>query len=114
SIFGGNTIDVKPTGSVELDLGIRYSKQDNPALSPRNRTNTGFDFNQRISVGLNGMVGTRLKVSGNYDTQSTFNFQNIFKLEYSPTEDDIIQKIEVGHVSLPLNKIGRASCRERV
>lgn len=103
SIFGGNTIDVKPTGSVELDLGIRYSKQDNPALSPRNRTNTGFDFNQRISVGLNGMVGTRLKVSGNYDTQSTFNFQNIFKLEYSPTEDDIIQKIEIGNVSFPLN-----------
>lgn len=103
SIFGGNSIDVKPTGSVELDLGIRFSKQDNPALSPRNRTNLGFDFNQRISVGLNGMVGTRLKVSGNYDTQSTFNFQNLIKLEYSPTEDDIIQKIEVGNVSFPLN-----------
>src|SRR5690606_1802923 len=55
------------------------------------------------SVGLNGMVGTRLKVSGNYDTQSTFNFQNLIKLEYSPTEDDIIQKIEVGNVSFPLN-----------
>lgn len=103
TIFGGNTIDVRPTGTVELDLGIRYSKQDNPALSPRNRTNLGFDFNQRISMGLNGMVGTRLKVTGNYDTQSTFNFQNLIKLEYTPTEDDIIQKIEVGNVSLPLN-----------
>src|SRR5690606_39946688 len=51
----------------------------------------------------NGMVGTRLKVTGNYDTQSTFNFQNLFKLEYTPTEDDIIQKIEIGNVSFPLN-----------
>jgi len=38
SIFGSNTIDVKPNGSVEVDFGIRYSKQDNPVISPRNRT----------------------------------------------------------------------------
>jgi len=51
TIFGGNTIDVKPTGSVEMDLGLRYTKQDNPSFSPRNRTTTTFDFNQRISLG---------------------------------------------------------------
>ena len=103
SIFGSNTIDVKPTGSVELDLGIRYTKQDNPSFSPRNRANLSFDFDQRVSLSLMGKVGTRLAVSANYDTQSTFAFQNLIKLEYTPTEDDIIQKIEVGNVSLPLN-----------
>ncbi|WP_339835488.1 cell surface protein SprA, partial [uncultured Flavobacterium sp.] len=103
TIFGGNTIDVKPTGSVEMDLGMRFTKQDNPALSPRNRKNFTFDFNQRISMGLQGKVGTRLNVNVNYDTQSTFAFQNLIKLEYTPTEDDIIQKIEVGNVSLPIN-----------
>jgi len=102
TIFGGNTIDVKPTGSVEMDLGVRYTKQDNPALSPRNRSQTVFDFQQRISMSLNGKVGTRLNVNANYDTQSTFAFQNLIKLEYTPTEDDIIQKIEVGNVSMPL------------
>lgn len=103
SIFGSNTIDVKPTGTVELDLGVRFTKQDNPAFSPRNRTTTSFDFDQRISVGLQGKVGTRLNVNINYDTQSTFAFQNLIKLEYAPTEDDIIQKIEVGNVSFPLS-----------
>jgi cell surface protein SprA len=103
TIFGSNTIDVKPTGSVEIDLGMRYTKQDNPAFSPRNRTTTTFDFDQRISMGLQGKVGTRLNVNANYDTESTFAFQNLIKLEYAPTEDDIIQKIEVGNVSLPLN-----------
>jgi len=103
SIFGSNTIDVKPTGSVEMDMGVRYTKQDNPSYSPRNRSNLAFDFDQRISMSLMGKVGTRLNVNANYDTQSTFNFQNLFKLEYAPTEDDIIQKIEVGNVSMPLN-----------
>ncbi|TGD57261.1 cell surface protein SprA [Flavobacterium humi] len=103
SIFGSNTIDVKPTGTVEVDLGARYSKQDNPAFSPRNRSSTTFDFDQRISLSLLGKVGTKLKVNANYDTESTFAFQNLIKLEYTPTEDDILQKIEVGNVSMPLN-----------
>lgn len=103
SIFGGNTIEVIPQGSVEMDLGVLYSKQDNPTFSPRNRSNFTFDFDQRISLSLLGKVGTRLQVTANYDTQSTFDFQNLIKLEYTPTEDDIIRKIEVGNVSMPLN-----------
>ena len=103
TIFGSNTIDIKPTGSIEMDFGVRYTKQDNPAFSPRNRSVVAFDFNQRISMSLMGKVGTRLNVNVNYDTQSTFDFQNLIKLEYTPTEDDIIQKIEVGNVTMPLN-----------
>ena len=103
SIFGGNTIEVIPQGTVEMDLGILFTKQDNPTFSPRNRSNFTFDFDQRISLSLLGKVGERLQVTANYDTQSTFDFQNIIKLEYTPTEDDIVRKIEVGNVSMPLN-----------
>ncbi|WP_452231546.1 T9SS outer membrane translocon Sov/SprA [Lacinutrix sp. MEBiC02595] len=103
TIFGSNTIEVVPQGSVEMDLGVLFTKQDNPSFSPRNRSNFTFDFDQRISLSLLGKVGTRLQVTANYDTESTFDFQNLVKLEYTPTEDDIIQKIEVGNVSMPLN-----------
>src|SRR5699024_10577686 len=103
TIFGGSTIDIVPQGSVEVDLGMLFNKQDNPSLSPRNRKNFTFDFDQRISLSLLGKVGERLDVNINYDTQSTFDFQNQIKLEYTPTEDDIIQSIEVGNVSMPLN-----------
>lgn len=103
TVFGGNTIEVIPQGSVEMDLGVLFTKQDNPSFSPRNRSNFTFDFDQRISLSLLGKVGTRLQVTANYDTQSTFDFQNLIKLEYTPTEDDIVRKIEVGNVSMPLN-----------
>ncbi len=103
TIFGGNTIELIPQGSVAVDLGARYQKNDNPSLSPRNRSNLGFDFNQRINLSLLGKVGTRLSINANYDTQAIFDFQNLLKLEYAPTEDDIVRKIEVGNVSMPLS-----------
>jgi cell surface protein SprA len=103
SIFGGNTIEVIPQGSVAMDLGVLWQKNDNPALSPRNRTNLSFDFDQRISLSLLGKVGERLQVTANYDTEATFDFQNLVKLDYTPTEDDILRKIEVGNVNMPLN-----------
>ncbi|MBL4624840.1 MAG: cell surface protein SprA [Flavobacteriales bacterium] len=43
-----------------------------------------------------------MKLSTNYNTESTFEFENQMKLEYTGYEDEIIKKIEAGNVSLPL------------
>ena len=103
SVFGGRNISLTPQGSVGVDLGVRYTRNDNPAVSPRNRSSWGLDFEQRISLGLTGQIGTRLKLNAQYDTQASFDFQNVFKLEYAPDEDDIIQKIELGNISMPIS-----------
>jgi len=103
SVFGGNTIEVIPQGSIAMDLGVLWQKNDNPSLSPRQRTNLAFDFDQQIRLSMLGKIGERLQVNANYDTEATFDFQNIVKLDYTPTEDDILQKIEVGNVNMPLN-----------
>lgn len=103
NIFGGSEIQLIPQGSVEMDLGVLYSKSDNPVYSPRNRSNLSLDFDQRIQLSMLGNIGERLSVRANYDTESTFDFQNQLKLEYTPDQDDIVQKIEVGNVSMPLN-----------
>ena len=50
-----------------------------------------------------GKIGDKLKLTTNFNTESTFDFENQMKLEYTGYEDEIIKKIEVGNVSLPLN-----------
>src|SRR5699024_4336877 len=102
-IFGGDEIELIPQGSAEVSLGVLYNKRDNPSLSPRNRRSLTMDFDEFINMSLQGHIGSRLNINANYDTHSTFDFQNQIKLEYSPGEDDIIQKIEVGNVNMPLN-----------
>ena len=86
TIFGSNEINVRPQGSIGIDLGIRYQKTDNPGFSPRNRRNFNFDFDQRISLSLLGNIGERLQITANYDTESTFDFQNLIKLQFNPPQ----------------------------
>ena len=102
-IFGSNTIDIRPQGFAQLSLGGRIQKLDNPIIPERNRTNFTFDFDQQIQMNITGKVGEKLKVNTNYDTESTFSFENQIKLEYTGDEDEIIKKLELGNVSLPLN-----------
>ena len=84
SIFGSNVIDINPQGSIGVDLGVRYQKNDNPAASPRNRSSFSFDFDQRITLSLLGKIGDRLQLTANYDTESTFDFQNLIKVQFNP------------------------------
>ena len=101
-IFGGNTIDIKPRGSAEIIFGLNISRTDNPRIPIDQRRITTFNFDQRIQLNLVGNIGDKLKITTNYNTQATFDFENQVKLDYTGYEDEIIQKIEAGNVSLPL------------
>ncbi|WP_282071038.1 cell surface protein SprA [Polaribacter atrinae] len=102
TIFGGSEIKVTPTGSLNLKLGFIYQNTENPQLSEENRSSFTFDFDQQINASIRAQVGTRLDFTANYDTQSTFDFQNLVKIGYEPTEDDILQGIEAGNISMPI------------
>lgn len=102
-IFGGDEINIRPQGSAELSFGVNISKYDNPVLPIKQRRVTTFDFQQRINLNLVGQIGDKLKLTIAQNTEATFNFQNQVKIEYTGYEDEIIQKIEAGNVSLPLN-----------
>jgi cell surface protein SprA len=102
-IFGGNTVDIRPTGSAELIFGFITNRNQNPAIPVKQRKITNFDFNMKIQLNLVGKIGEKLKLTTNYNTEASFDFENQMKLEYNGLEDEIIKKVEAGNVSLPLN-----------
>jgi cell surface protein SprA len=102
-IFGGNTINVKPQGYVEVSFGYQMNTTDNPAIPERLRKVPTFDFNQKIQMNVMGEIGTKMKMRVNYNTEASFDYENKMNLEYTGDEDEIIKRIEAGNVSLPLN-----------
>jgi len=102
TIFGSNTIDIRPQGSAEVSFGVLYNKRDDPALDVRQRKTTNFDFDMRIQMNVVAKIGDKIEFKANYNTESSFDFENTLKLKYEGKEDEIIKLIEAGNVSLPL------------
>lgn len=101
-IFGSNTIEIIPEGSAELTFGLNHSKSLTSLVTQDQQKSTTFDFKSKIQMNVNGKIGEKLTMAVQYNTEATFDFENNVKVEYTGYEDEIIQKIEAGNVSLPL------------
>ena len=101
-IFGGNFIDLQVNGFVNLDFGGKFQKVENPSIPIRQQRNGGFNYDQQINLNINGKVGEKLLITANFDNNNTFDFQNNLKLDYTGFDEEIVRKIEIGNVSMPV------------
>ncbi|GAA4821035.1 cell surface protein SprA [Algivirga pacifica] len=102
-LFGGSTMVFNTSGSVLLDFGGRWQRVDNPQLPVRQQRVGGFNFDQQIGMALEGKIGEKLSISGNFDTKSVFQFDQRYNVSYTAYDHDIIQDIQVGNVSFPVS-----------
>ncbi|WP_223651330.1 cell surface protein SprA [Hymenobacter psoromatis] len=102
-IFGGSYVDIRPAGSLTFKAGAKYNVNRNPALTLRQQSVGDFIFEQNMNLSLSGQVGTKLKLTFNYDTRAAFDFDNQMKFDYAGQPTDIIRKLDLGNVSMPLN-----------
>jgi cell surface protein SprA len=103
TIFGNNTVDIRPQGSAEISFGLVSNRRDDPMLSTRQRRQTNFDFTEKIQMNVIAKIGDKIEFKTSYNSEATFDFENKLKLKYEGKEDEIIQLIEGGDVNLPLN-----------
>ena len=100
-IFGPGGVSLKTQGSVQVQMGVKSNKTDNPSLSLSSRRKTYFDFDQKIQATIAAGVGDRMKFNMTYNTDATFDFDSKnLKLAYEGKEDDIVKNIEAGNVSM--------------
>ncbi len=100
-VFGPGGVRLTTQGSVQISMGIKSNKTDNPALSLKSRRKTYFDFDQKIQATIGASVGDKLKFNMTYNTDATFDFDSKnLKLAYEGKEDEIIKLIEAGNVSM--------------
>ncbi|MBQ9556773.1 MAG: cell surface protein SprA [Muribaculaceae bacterium] len=101
SVFGPGGVQLKTTGSVVINMGVKSNSTDNPALSVSQRRKTYFDFDQKIQANITATVGDKMKFNMSYNTGATFDFDSKnLKLAYEGKEDEIIKNIEAGNVSM--------------
>ena len=101
TVFGPGGLQLKTTGSVVINMGVKTNSTDNPSLSISQRRKTYFDFEQKIQANITATVGDKMRFNMSYNTGATFDFDTKnLKLAYEGKEDEIIKNIEAGNVSM--------------
>ncbi len=100
SIFGPPRISLRINGAVDIHGAWRNETTEGVTASLLGNTRNEPDFKQQVQINVNGTIGDKLKISADWNTERDFQYENQLKLKYTGYEDEIIQSIEAGNVSL--------------
>jgi hypothetical protein len=103
SIFGANRIAMTINGGIDVHAGFRNINYDQYTSSPLGQSQSTPDFKQEIQVTVKGEIGDKLKIDADWNTQRTFEYENQLHVKYQGYEDELVQSVEAGNVSLPTN-----------
>jgi hypothetical protein len=105
SIFGKNVINLRITGAVDIHVAFRSTSSDQVVFNRSDAVRNEPNFNQDVQVNVDGTVGDKLKITADWNTQRTFEYENQLKIKYTGYEDEIIQSVEAGNVSLQTSSL---------
>ena len=100
SIFGEPKISLRIGGAVDIHGAFRSETTEGVTASRLGNTRNEPDFKQQVQINVNGTIGDKLNISADWNTERTFEYENQLKIKYTGYEDEIIQSIEAGNVSL--------------
>ncbi len=98
-IVGTGTVDIKPSGYVDILAGFQTQNIKNPTLPERARRFGGFDFNMNSQFQVDAKIGDKLNLPINYNTLANFDFENQLKLDYQGGPDEILKQFQAGNVN---------------
>jgi len=100
TVFGKPQVDLRLNGQADINAGVKYRKSDEQVNITGDATQVNPNFKQDLRLGVTGTIGDKLRINVDWDTQSQFDFQNQVKLNYTGYEDEILQSVEAGNVTM--------------
>ncbi len=100
SIFGTPKINLQIGGAVDIKAGWRNESTEGVTASLLGNTRNEPSFSQQVQINVRGTIGEKLQINADWNTERQFEYENQLKIKYTGFEDEIIQSIEAGNVSL--------------
>lgn len=100
TIFGRPEVNLSVTGTANMDVGASIQETLDPSLPPDQQRRIDPLFNQNLQLNIEGTIGDKLFIRTDWDTERSFDWQNRLNIVYEGYEDEIIQSIELGNVSM--------------
>ncbi len=102
TIFGGDRVSLSVTGQININGGFRHEKRSQVKTAYNRGSDYNFKMEQTQQFKVQGNVGDKVTVSVDQDSERPFDFENTVRLNYEGYDDEIIQSIQAGNISLSL------------
>lgn len=100
TIFGKPEVNLRVNGTADMNLGASIRKTENTEIPRDQQTQVDPTFNQSLKLNIQGTIGDKLSIQTDWDTEREFDFMNRLSIVYQGYEDEILQQIEMGNVSM--------------
>jgi len=95
-------VSLRVNGNININGKMVFQDQELVRSSIRETQNTHLEFDQKQAVNIEGKIGDRITVKMDRDSERDFDWENNIRISYEGEEDDIVQKVEAGNISLSL------------
>lgn len=102
TIFGGDQVSLSVTGQINIRGGFRHEKRSEVKTAINRGSDYNFKMEQTQQFRVTGNIGEKVTVSVDQDSERPFDFENTIKLDYKGYDDEILQSIQAGNISLSL------------
>ena len=89
-------------GNINLSGKLVNQDQELVRSSYKEQEKTNFKFDQKQQLNVQGKVGERITISLDQNSERDFDWENTIRVDYAGDEDDILQRLEIGNISLAL------------
>lgn len=93
---------LRVSGNVNINGKMVFQEQELVRSTLSQTQNTHLEFDQKQNLNIQGKIGDRITVSMDQDSERDFDWENNIRISYEGQEDDIVQKVEAGNISLSL------------
>lgn len=95
-------VSLTARGNVTVKGNLVFQDQELIRSKVNETQNTHLEFDQTQRISVEGKIGERVSVNVDHDSERDFSWENNIRINYKGEEDDIIQSVDAGNVSLTL------------
>ncbi|MCF7797363.1 MAG: cell surface protein SprA, partial [Candidatus Marinimicrobia bacterium] len=100
--IAGQRVSLRVRGDININGNLTKNDQSQTATTANQYESTNFQIKQTQAFKIEGKVGDRVSINVDQDSERDFDFENSLQIQYNGTEDEIIQKVEAGNITLNL------------
>jgi cell surface protein SprA len=100
TIFGKPEVNLRINGTANMNVGASIETTENPNIPQDQQTQVDPTFEQSLKLNIQGTIGDKLSIQTDWDTERDFDFMNRLNIVYQGYDDEILQRLELGNVSM--------------